>query len=133
MSRVKRRLNSRWMNWLLGTAVVVFLASSAWNVGTRINTQSSNVSSLDSIIEAQETVCLDNHALASQYRIRGEAEKALFVFFLALARQSLAKGEDNASKDFIERFAPLASQIHILPLPNCRAQAAQLRTELPPG
>jgi hypothetical protein len=130
---IKAQPESRWDRRLVIAAVLIFLASTTWNVATRINLQGDTTTSLDSIIQAQERVCLDNHELAAQYKVRGEAEKALFNFFLSLARQSLAESDDAASKDFLERFGPLARQIHILPLPDCQAQAERLRAELPPG
>jgi hypothetical protein len=130
-----RRFRRTWRTSVLIFAVVLFMGSTAWNVAIRINTQGRTVSSIDSTITALETTCKDNHALSRQYKIRGEAEKALLEFFIPLAREAVNEGKDQtgASQDFINRFAPLAREIQILPLPHCHDQGEQLRSELPPG
>jgi hypothetical protein len=130
---IKTPKESPWRMWLLAAAVLVFVVVATWNTGTRIATQTKTTSSIDNVIEATEKVCGYNHRLAAQYRIRGEAEKALFGFFLSLAHKSVTEGEDGASQRFIDRFGPLAQKIHILPLPNCRRQGEELRESLPPG
>lgn len=116
-------------------AVALFVASTAWNVGTRINTQTKTSASLSDLIGAVEETCHREAKRNQQIKVRGEAEKALLVVFLGLARKAVAEGEDptGVSERFVKRFAPLTARIEIIPLPSCHRQAEELRDQLPPG
>jgi hypothetical protein len=128
-------MSERWKTRLLIGAVTLFLASTAWNVATRISAQTKTVTSIDRVIEVIEEDCLKEGERNRQIKVRGEAEKTLLELFLTLAHQSVTEGKDatGVSQDFIERFGPLTKRIRILPLPDCHKQADQLRDELPPG
>jgi hypothetical protein len=128
-------MSERWKTRLLIGAVTLFLASTAWNVATRISAQTKTVTSIDRVIEVIEEDCLKEGERNRQIKVRGEAEKTLLELFLTLAHQRVSEGNDatGVSQDFIERFGPLTKRIRILPLPDCHKQAEQLRDELPPG
>lgn len=109
--------------------VAIYVGSTAWNVATRINTQTKTTASLSNVIEALEVNCHRERPRTRQIKFRGEAELALLELFLTLARED----SSATSQEFVRRFEPLTRKIHIIPLPDCTAEAEDLRAELPPG
>lgn len=120
---------SRRARWALGIAIVLFIAATAWNVGTRISTQTKTTSSLDAVVTVIEDRCVQEERRDRQIKIRGEAEKALLQLFVGLA----GKEQNAVSRGFVEEFAPLTQKIHNLPLPDCMKIGDELRSQLPPG
>jgi hypothetical protein len=138
---IKVQHEGRWWRRILIVSVVLFLASTAWNVGTRISTQAKTTSSIVSTIEAIEKTCKSNQKLTRQYRVRAKDEViltrvALIQTYSAIAFFSGKPGTSGAIEEFrntLPGLKHILKTIKILPLPDCKAQADALRTELPPG
>jgi hypothetical protein len=127
-----RKLNDWADRYPLATyiCVVVGVAIAMWQIESlRSESQGQNEQTLGSIIAVQIENCQNDRRFREQYRKRGEAEKLLLDLFLSLARRAVAEGKDpeGTSKDFLEKFAPLSREIHIIPVPDCKEVGQRLR------
>lgn len=111
---------------VLGIAIVFWqVDQTSGKVDTKTN------ETLGTIIAVQVDNCKNDLTFRKQYKIRGDAEKQLLDLFLSLARQqvqSLPPGRDRqTSEDFIKQFSPFATDIHIIPVPDCKNVEKHLR------
>lgn len=87
----------------------------------------------DAIVRAFRANCQGDRKFRLQYKARGDAEKQLLVLFLELARKQVESGVETqpgqlqTSREFIKKFGPLTSQIHVIPVPQCSDQIQTLR------
>lgn len=111
---------------VLGIAIVFWqVDQTSGKVDTKTN------ETLGTIIAVQVDNCDNDLRFRKQYKVRGDAEKQLLELFLSLARQqvqALPPGpERQTSEDFITQFSPLTSDIHIIPVPDCKTVEKHLR------
>jgi len=126
---------------ILIVAVGVFMVATAWNVATRITTQSGTTSSLKSTIDAAEQFCLAQAMQAKQDRVRAQNEKVLTQVALLQTYSAISffSGKPGTEKTITEFESTLPELNHILqttvilPVPDCKAEGTKLRSELPPG
>lgn len=145
-----RYLKRQWRTIAFVALIVVAVGSAAWNIGTRINTQTKTTSSLDASAGAIEKNCTKNEALFHQYKVRGEdlivvarAVKLTSSAFVEAVKQSpppRTARERMIRRNFVARYEAVVPRlqhvlttIHILPLPDCKAVGEELRSQLPPG
>lgn len=139
--------------WALILSVFAFMISTGWNVVTRINVQQSNVASIDQVITTIEDACVNRHALTVQYRVRAQNQRVLAhalllttqAFLIALEESpppppDTTQQELEVRAKFIRQYKAAIPKVEhvlnttkILPLENCRKQAAELRQEVPIG
>ena len=132
MTGILRKLN-RWADeypLAVYVCLVIGAGVGAWQIeDARDDSQGQNEQTLGSIIAVQIQNCKNDRRFREQYRKRGEAEKALIGLFLQLARRNVAEGKDptGESQAFLDRFGPLAREIHVIPIPDCREVGKSLR------
>lgn len=125
---------SRKNRLILALAVLAFVVSTAWNVGTRINTQTETTDSIDSVIEAIEIQCHEEESIRLQYKIRAEDLVTLSEVVKGLVQVAvpITNGPaQDAFQAFIPEINNVIHTIHILPLPDCEARGNRLRKTLP--
>lgn len=94
----------------------------------------STRSSQNAIIDVIRRTCEQDHKFRIQYKVRGKAEKKLLALFLELAKANAHNGTNvGLNEGFIDEFKPLLKRIHIIPPPDCDAQARRLRHGLRVG
>lgn len=147
---LKTQKDPRWGRVALFVAVVLFVAATTWNLTTRISIQRKTTSSIEQIVDAIETVCVENTALTRQYKIRGEDEVILthsvlltteaFIDAIVNSPAPASASQRRIRAAFLHRYEAtipklrhILATIHILPPPDCKLQGKRLRVKLPPG
>jgi hypothetical protein len=150
---IKVQPEVRWRRRIFAIAIVLFLASTAWNVGTRINVQKGTAASIDQVITTVEDACKSRHALTVQYQVRAKNQRVLASVLLLTTGALLTAIDEGPSPPpstspaeleirakFLHRYrAAIPKLKHILattrifPLEDCHRQARELRADLPAG
>lgn len=133
--------HERLKKWALIAGIVVFIAATGWNVATRIGVQRSNATSIEQVVDTIEEACQNRHAVTVQYQVRARNQitltrVALLQTYSAIAFFAGKPGTEQAVEEFRETIPQLQHILEttkILPLEDCRKQAAELRAHLPAG